>query len=88
METAIKRAILESLLTPPRWGGRHTEIKNIKRSLTSSVLSTKDDQKALENAIKEMINDGWLLVKKSTGETHVSLNPRKKREIMQFVLSS
>ncbi len=32
------------------------------------------------------VNDGWLLYKKSTGEIHVSLNPRKKEEIMKFII--
>ena len=84
----IKRSVLENLLSPPRWGGRHTELRNIKKGLPSSVTSTKEGQKLLDKAIKELANDGWLLAKKSTGDVHVSLNPRKKAEIMEFVLSS
>jgi len=81
----IKRIILESLVTPPRWGGRHTEIRNLKKGFPSNVSSSKDDQKMIDKAIKDLINDQWLLCKKSTGELHVSLNPRMKKEIMEFL---
>lgn len=84
----IKRYLLESLLSPPRWGGRHTEVRNIRKGLPSSIASTKEGQKLIDKAVKELVNDNWLLAKKSTGEIHVSLNPRKKAEIMAFVLSS
>ena len=81
----IKRIILESLVAPPRWGGRHTEIKNIKKGFPSNISNSKEGQKLIEKGIKELINDSWLLCKKSTGELHVSLNPRMKKEIMDFL---
>lgn len=83
--TIIKRIILESLITPPRWGGRHTEIRNIKKRFPSHISNSKEGQKLTDKAIKELINDGWLLCKKSTGELHVSLNPYMKKEIMEFL---
>lgn len=83
----IKRYLLESLLSPPRWGGRHTEVRNIRKGLPSSITSTKEGQRLVDKAVKELINDDWLLAKKSTGEIHVSLNPRKKAGIMAFVLA-
>ncbi len=84
----IKRYLLEGLLSPPRWGGRHTEVRNIRKGLPSSLTSTNEGQRLVDKAVKELINNGWLLAKKSTGEVHVSLNPKKKAEIMAFVLSS
>lgn len=81
----IKRIILESLITPPRWGGKHTEVRNIKKGFPSHISNSKEGQKLIDKAIKELINDGWLLCKKSTGELHVSLNPRMKKEIMEFL---
>ncbi len=82
----IRRIILESLLTPPRWGGKHTEIRNIKKGFPANIASTNKGQKLIDKAIKELINEQFLLCKKSTGELHVSLNPRKKKEIMEFVI--
>lgn len=81
----VKRIILDSLITPPRWGGKHTDVRNLKKGFPSNISSTKVGQKLIDNAIKELINDGWILAKKSTGELHVSLNPRMKKEMMEFV---
>ena len=81
----IKRIILESLITPPRWGSKHTEIRNIKKGFPLHISSSKEGQKLIDKLIKVLINDGWLLCKKSTGELHVSLNPHMKKEIMKFL---
>ena len=81
----IKRIILESLIAPPRWGGRHTELRNIRKSFPSNILTSKEGQKLIDKSIKELVNNGWILCKKSTGELHVSLNPRMKKEIMEFI---
>ena len=81
----IKRNIQESLMTPPRRGGKHTEIRNIKEGFPSNIANSKEGQKLIGKAIKELINDGWLLCKKSAGELHVSLNPHMKKEIMDFL---
>ena len=81
----IKRVIIESLITPPRWGGKHTELRNIKKGFPSNVTSSNKGKKLIDRAIKELINDGFLLCKKSTQELHVSLNPKMKKEIMEFI---
>ena len=81
----IKRIIIESLITPPRWGGKHTEIKNIKKGFPSNITSSNKGKKLIDKAVKELINDGFLLCKKSTHELHVSLNPRMKKEIMEII---
>lgn len=67
------------------WGGKHTEIKNITKGLPDTFLSDHEGKKIIKKAIKSLINDGWIIAKKSTGEIHVSLNPRKTREIKQFI---
>ena len=38
----------------------------------------------MKKALKELINKGFLKVKSSTGELHVSLNSHKQREIFDF----
>ncbi len=81
----IKRIIIESLITPPRWGGKHTELRNIKKGFPSNVTSSNKGKKLIDKAIKELIHDGLLLCKKSTQELHVSLNPKMKKEIMEFI---
>ncbi len=83
----VKRIILDSLITPPRWGGKHTDVRNLRKSFPSGISSTKEGQKLIDKALKELVNCGWLLCKKSTGEVHVSLNPRMKKDIMEYVVS-
>lgn len=84
MKDLIKKEILRSLILSRRWGGKHTEIRNLRKGISAYVLNTKYGKKDYKNAVKELIKDNWLLAKKSTGEIHVSLNPRKKLEIMKF----
>ena len=81
----IKRIIIESIITPPRWGGKHTEIRNIKNGFPSNISSSNKGKKLVDKAIKELINGGFLLCKKSTQELHVSLNPKMKKEIMELI---
>jgi len=85
MNELIKRYILRSLILSRRWGGKHTEIKNLIKGIPINLINTKAGKRELRNAIKELINEGFLLAKKSTNEIHVSLNPRKKEEILKFV---
>ena len=84
MKDLLKKEILRSLILSLRWGGKHTEIKNLRKGISTYILNTKSGKKNFKNAVKELIKDNWLLAKKSTGEIHVSLNPRKKLEIMKF----
>lgn len=86
MKDLIKKEVLRSLILSRRWGGKHTEIRNLQKGISSYLLNTKSGRRDFQNAVKELINDSWLLAKKSTGEIHVSLNPRRKEEIMKFAM--
>ncbi|MFO8016267.1 MAG: hypothetical protein R6U32_04130 [Candidatus Woesearchaeota archaeon] len=68
-------------MKPPKWGDSHTEEKNLTKGLPSHLAGSKTTKKA----IKELYQLGFLLSKKSTGETHVSLNPRMMKEIFRFL---
>ncbi len=67
------------------WGGKHTEIRNITKGLPEFFLRDKKNKKIVQDVIKDLMNDEWLLAKKSTGEIPVSLNPRKTGEIKRFI---
>ncbi len=41
-------------------------------------------KRIIKKAIKQLINNGFMLAKPSTGEVHVSLNTKKKKEIIEF----
>jgi hypothetical protein len=42
-------------------------------------------RKLVQQAIKELNSNGFLIAKPSTGEIHVSLNPAKSKEIKEFI---
>lgn len=81
----IKRFILRKLITLGKIGGAHTAVFNLSKGLPNHIRSNRKGQKAIKQAIKELINGGFLLSKPSTGEEHVSINPRKINEIKQFL---
>lgn len=85
----IKRMILQKLVRANIWGGKHTPIDFIIRSVPEHYRNTHKGKKVIDNALKELINHEWIiLVLKRTGkgsEEHLSLNPRKIGEIRQFI---
>ncbi|HKZ34165.1 MAG TPA: hypothetical protein VJ142_02950 [Candidatus Nanoarchaeia archaeon] len=81
LQTAIMKRFLRKLTNLSIWGGRHTEMKNLQKALPDYLRGTKEHKKA----IKELINLGFLNVKPSTGELHVSLNAHKQKEIFEFL---
>ncbi len=81
MENAMK-TILRRLLNKRRIGGKHTEEKNVFRFAKNL---SREEQKQLEEDYKWCIKAEWIILKKSTGEVHISLNPRKLKEILEAV---
>lgn len=81
----IKRFILRKLISLGKVGGSHTVIFNLEKGLPNHLRSSKKGRKAIKQAIKELTNEGFLLSKPSTGEQHVSINPRKIKEIKELL---
>ena len=77
--------ILSKLDRMGKIGGSHTEIINLEKGLPMHFRSSKQGKKIIQKVIKEMIDREYLLQKPSTGEIHISLNPRKLNEIKEFV---
>ena len=66
---SIRKAILKKLFRHRYIGGRHTEIRNAMKGFPPPLL------KEVKEEIQNLIREGYLLSKMSTGETHISLNP-------------
>ena len=77
--------ILTRLRNMRKWGGAHSELKRVIKSLPTHLRESKKGRKQVNEAIKSMVNYGFLLIKPSTQELHVSLNPRKVKEISEFL---
>ena len=72
---------LRKLTNLNMWGGKHTELKNLLKAIPKHLRG----EKVTNEAIRELIKLEFLLSKPSTGEVHVSLNPRKTGEIKKFI---
>ena len=68
---------LRKLINLDMWGGKHTESKNLLKALLRYLRG----EKITTDAVKELHKLEFLISKPSTGEIHISLNPRKKRNI-------
>jgi ribosomal protein L29 len=57
----------------------------LQQSLASHIKFNKKGQKQIKEALKELIKESFLLSKQSTNEQHVSINPRKIKEIKELL---
>lgn len=68
-----------------KWGGAHSELKRVIKSLPSQFTESAKGKKLIKKALKNLINLGFIGIYKKTGEDHTSLNPRKAGEIKEFI---
>ncbi|MFH1225372.1 MAG: hypothetical protein V1676_06245 [Candidatus Diapherotrites archaeon] len=80
-----KRYMLRKLINMGKIGGAHTALQNLERGMPLHLRSSRKGLKAIRQAVKELLNEGMLLAKPSTGETHVSINPRKVKEAEELL---
>ncbi|MBI2134781.1 hypothetical protein HYU09_02230 [Candidatus Woesearchaeota archaeon] len=77
----IMKRFLRKLINLDIWGGRHTELTNLKKALPKHIRG----EKITEEVIKELVSKEFITTKQSTGEIHISLNSKKQQEIYEFV---
>lgn len=75
------KRFLRKLINLDIWGGRHTELINLKKSIPTHLRG----EKVTNDAIKELVNREFIKIKQSTKEIHISLNSEKQQEIYEFV---
>ena len=80
-KTFVMKRFLRKLINLDIWGGRHTEMTNLKKALPKHIRGDKITQEA----IKELVLLGFITTKQSTGEIHISLNSQKQQEIYDFI---
>ncbi len=81
----IAKLLLERLNNMDKWGGAHSELKRVVKSLPSYLKESAKGKRQINKAMKLLVNYGFLLIKPSTGELHVSLNPKMKKEMFGFI---
>lgn len=85
----LKKLILQKLVRANIWGRKHTPLDFVKKGIPEHYRNTHQGRKAMEEAIKELLNNEWIMIlpKRTSGgsDEHISLNPRKVAEIKQFL---
>lgn len=76
---AFKAQILYKLMNHRYWGGKHTQKRNALKGIEPKYY------KEFEIALEELIEDGMILSMPKTKELHISLNPRKSKEIFDLI---
>ena len=80
-KTSIMKRFLRKLVNLNIWGGRHTELTNLKKAIPKHLRG----EKITEDAIKQLVKMEFITTKQSTGEIHISLNSKKQQEIYDFI---
>ncbi len=87
--TAVKKLILNKLVRSNMWGGKHTPVDFVLKSLPEHLRTRPEGKRAIGKALKELSNTQWIIIaKKRTGkdyDDHISLNQDKVAEIQQFL---
>jgi len=78
-EKELLQAIVEKLYRLRYIGGRHTEMKNIHKGMKGI------SERELEKAVKYLVNKGIIQLHIKTKETHVSINPKKMKEVHKIL---
>ncbi len=79
----LKALILNFIFRRGRWGKHYFPIDTMKNWLSQVV---QNNGKNIEKKIKELVNDGFLILHKK--KTTASLNPHMRQEIMNYIRSS
>jgi len=75
----VKFKVLWYLYTHGYFGERHTPIESLKRGLPSHLKG-----EAIKVA-RDLIREGMLIAKKTAHGMDVSINPRRAREVREFL---
>ena len=78
-EKELQQAIIEKLYRLKYIGSRHTEIKNIQKGMKGI------SEKEIEKTVKYLVNKGIIQTYIKTKETHVSINPKKMKEVHRIL---
>ena len=76
----IQRKMIRMLKNKRKYGGAHTETIHLKNCVPKHLRGEKIVLFAIDDLFKKEI----FINKKSTGEDHCSLNPRKIKEIEEI----
>lgn len=75
----IRIHILVKLVNRRMWGHRHTELIHVRGGIP------RGQEKQSEEVAKKLRDEGFLTWLPKTGQIHISLNPARRKEIMDMI---
>ena len=75
----FRAQILYKLVNHRYWGGKHTQKRNALKGINPKY------HKEFEAALDELIKESLIIVAPKTKELHISLNPRRNKEIFDII---
>lgn len=78
----IKADLMHRLFRKHCWGARYLPVDTLIRWVGGKI---RKNGKRVERLIRQLVNDGYLITHKR-GKT-ISLNPRRSKEIIEFIRS-
>ena len=79
LKQEVKKVLINRLVRQRHWGEAYTH--NVRRFLPKHLRG----EKVTDEAIEEMLKEGWPIIPKHKGgEPRFSLNSKKVKEIMEF----
>jgi len=79
-DTEIKADIMNKLLRKNCWGAKYLPIEALVSWIAKRI---KKNGKRIRRNIKELVNNGYLLIHK--GGRTISLNPTMSKEILEYI---
>jgi len=86
-DNEIKSRIVRKLYRHGKWGASHTSFENLKKGFTQRDAG-KQGSKRVDKMGNELIKDNLILSKPTGYGLEVSLNPRMKHEILDYIKKS
>jgi len=75
----IKADLMNRLFRKHCWGAKYLPLDTLERWISKRIRNGK----RLDRLVKQLVNEGYLILHKR-GET-VSLNPRRSKEILEYI---
>lgn len=79
MDEALRAWILFKLLRHRYWGGKHTSFDNLPKGKPKHLANQ------IKRVSKSLIKEGLILAKPTYYGLEVSLNPKKKKKIVEII---
>ncbi|MGQ9718495.1 MAG: hypothetical protein ACUVWK_01365 [Nitrososphaerales archaeon] len=80
----IEATILFKLYRLGKWGANHTDFENLKKGFKPGELGKKGPRR-VDRLAEDLIREGYLIPKITRYGFHVSLDPRKSKEIQKII---